>query len=166
MTEIANITNVVRIRIIQVPAETAKVNMGRVLPLRRAVAVSMVKVMDTVAVPPMRLHAATSPGVKPGGLNTGCGMVGFMPRGSVQECIVGRGVAIITVRVLPIVAREGRRRVPGRCTADMTLAAGLSGLATARGTPVDRCSDGGRKIDIMKDLVARSFEAVVTTGLQ
>jgi hypothetical protein len=48
----------------------------------------------------------------------------------------------------------------------MTLAAGLSGQAKARGTPVDRCSVAGLKIDITKDRVARSSEAAVTTGLR
>ena len=75
-------------------------------------------------------------------------------------------VAITTVRVLPIVAREGRRRVPGRCTADMTLAAGLSVLATVRDIPRDRCLGAGRMNDIMKDLVARSSGAAVTMDLQ
>lgn len=147
-------------------AEVMKEAAGLAVRLRWAVAVSVVKLMGTVEVPPMRLQGAMSPGVKPGGLNAGRRKVGFMPRGSALECIVVPVVAITTVRVLPIVAREGRRRIPGRCTADMTLAAGLLGLATAQGTPVDRCSDAGRKIDIMKDLVVRSSEAVVTTDLQ
>lgn len=138
--------------------------MGRVHPLRRAVAVSVVKLMGTVEAPPMRFQGAMSPGVKPGGLNAGRRKVGFMPRGTVLECIMGRVVAVTTVRVLPTVVQEGRRRAPGQCTADMTLVAGLSGQATARGTPVDRCSAAGRKIDITKDLVARSSEAAVTMG--
>ncbi len=166
MTEIANITSVDRIRGIKIPAEAAKVNMGRVHPLRRAVAVSVVKVMGTVKVPPMRHQGAMSPGENPRTLNAGRRKVAFMPRGSALECKVGRVVAVTTVRVLPIVAREGRREVPGRCATDMTLAAGLSGQAKARGTPVDRCSVAGLKIDITKDRVARSSEAAVTTGLR
>lgn len=166
MTEIANITSADRNGVIKIPAKAAKANMGRVHPLRRGVAVSVVKLMGTVEAPPMRLQGAMSPGGKPGGLNAGRRKVGFMPRGTVLECIVGRVVAVTTVRVLPTVVQEGRRKAPGQCTADMTLVAGLSVQATAQGTPVDRCSAAGRKIDITKDLVARSFEAAVTMGLR
>ena len=147
-------------------AEVMKEAVGLAVRLRSPVVVNALKTMGTVAVLPMQLHGATSPGGKPEGLNAVRRKVGFMPRGSALECIVGRVAAITTVRDLPIVAREGRRKVPGQCTADMTLAAGLSGLAAARDTPVDRCSVAGRKIDIMKDHVARSSEAAVTTDLR
>lgn len=163
---IVNIVPRALAKVIAARAEVMKEAVGLAVRLHRTVAVSVVKVMGTVKVPQMRLQGAMSPGVKPGGLNAGRRKVGFMPRGTVLECIVGRVVAITTVRVLPIVVREGRRKAPGQCTADMTLAAGLSVLATVRDIPRDRCLGAGRMNDIMKDLVARSSGAAVTMDLQ
>ena len=166
VTGIVNIMPRALAKEIAARAEVMKEVVGPAVRRRRLVVVNALKTMGTVVVPQMRLQGAMSPGGKPGGLNAGRRRVGFMPRGTVLECIVGRGVAVTTARVLPIVVREGHRKAPGQCTADMTWVVGLSGLATARGTPVDRCSAAGRKIDITKDLVARSSEAAVTMGLR
>jgi hypothetical protein len=147
-------------------AGVMKEAVGRLVRLRRPVVVNALKAMGNVLVIRMRPAGATSPGERPGerpgGLNAGRKKAGSMPKGVVPKCIMGRTMAVTTGRVLPIVAREGRTKVPGRCAVDMALAASLSDLAMVRDIPGDRCLGAGRMNDIAKDLVGRSSEEVVT----
>jgi hypothetical protein len=163
---IVNIMPRVLAREIAALAEVMKEAVGRAVRLRRPVVVNTLKAMGNVEVIQMRPAEAPSPGERFGGLNAGRRRVGFMPRDSALECIVGRVAAVTTDRILPTVVREGRTKAPGRCTVDRALVASLSDLATVRDIPGDRCLGVGRMNDITKDLVGRSSEAVVMTGLQ